>query len=162
MVMEFLCGGRIRQCEQAGARFNRFDCCDPEGGLVHGGCDEQGIPEFEKWGFDFVPRTWHATAKPNGEPLSWTELTNEIWRGRPFLFTWVEDPVNSEVSHMLVLIGYEEPNPITGIGRMVYYIDPLIDPETDAASVPFSYYTGESPEHPHRDDYFKIGPRAFP
>ncbi len=164
MVIEFLGGGRIRQCEQARAAFGNptgttasspkgipNNCCDDDGVLVPGSdCDRQWYPQFDKWGFDAVLR--------NEDPLSWDELTNEINEGRPFLFSWAETP---PVNHMMVAIGYHE-----DLGdQMVFYIDPLKDPVTDSSMARFDQYNGtsnEDGEYQHRDDYFWIQPSTLP
>lgn len=148
MVMEFLGGGRVRQCEQVHVAFplRSFNCCVGDGVLDHGLCDAQWRPEFEKWGFDFDFRSKN--------PLTWEQLTTEIDEGRPFAFSWVVQP---PVSHMMVLVGYDE----IGGERRVTYLEPWYGSETDAAIVPFSYYDGSSGDYPHRDDYFRIRPSTF-
>jgi hypothetical protein len=149
MVMEFLGAGRIRQCEQAGAAFSNPTCCGGEGVLRLGLCDSQWYPEFKKWGFDFRLRS--------RRPLSWGELTTEINEGRPVVFSWVENPP-ANINHMMVLIGYHE----SGGERTVTYLDPSYDTEAVARIASFSRYDGSSREHPHRDDYHRIGPLISP
>ena len=148
MAMEFLGGGRIRQCEQAIAAFppsnatgapgtipTPNNCCDNDGALLPvTSCDQQGYPEFNKWGFD-----------------AWEELTTEIDEGRPFLFSWVEQPPLDE-HHMVVAIGYDE---VDG-DRTVTYIDPSFNPLHPPVIARFSDYA----DSPGVYEYFLI--RPFP
>ena len=147
--MEFLGGGRIRQCEQVNVAFNHTICCVEDGVLDHGVCDQQWFPEFEKWGFDFDFRSH--------QPLDWVELTTEINEGRPFMFSW-RVSATVDINHMMLVIGYDDSRG----ENMVIFLDPLYATEADAVMASFSDYNGTSRDHPHRDDYFRIRPIAFP
>ena len=152
MIMEFLGGERIRQCEQASVAFGLPNCCFGEGVVQPAGRgDTQWYPDFEKWGFDvdFAPSASHPR-----DHLTWEELTTEINQGRPFAFAWVE---NAPVSHLMVLVGYHE----TGGDKRVIYLDPLYDDEHDAIQAAFSDYDGSSGNYAHTCDYFRIRPRKF-
>jgi hypothetical protein len=148
MIMESLGAGRIRQCEQANVAFALTTSCVGEGVLLPASAgDRQWHPEFEKWSFDSDYRL--------EEPLSWEELTTEINAGRPLAFSWV---VSAPVSHLMVLVGYEE----SGGDRRVIYLAPVYDDEPDVGNVPFSTYDGSDGRHPHKNDYFRIRPKVFP
>ena len=101
MVMEYL-GHGVTQCTQANQRLARTDCrCDNCSSGLEPTCDEDGRPEFERNGFDF---DWR-----EGEPLSWSELTEQLSienrsRRTPVAFSW---KFTGGGGHMMVAKGYQ-------------------------------------------------------
>jgi hypothetical protein len=152
MIMEYLGGGRIRQCEQANSAFNLLNSCVGDGVLEKGGLgDRQWRPEFRKWGFDFEIRS---DDSESNQALTWSEFTDEIDQGRPVAFAWFE---SSQIPHLMVLIGYHE----IGEDRRVTSVDPFFGEDLDPAMVSFHDYNGSSGLYPHWGDFYGIRPIEF-
>lgn len=157
--MEFIGGVRVRQCVQAQAmRVLGTTCCDAKGNLIQGNCDFPSLPDFGRWGYDYKQRF--------EDPLTWAEVLNEIDGGRPFAFSRVlTDPTtgnNQGISHMLVVIGYEEGNG----QKVLLCLNPRPLSFTRAVMVPFEEYTGKKPNASgglsiHEHDFFRIKPSPY-
>lgn len=162
MVVEFLGGGRVRQCEQADHAFKRHNCCAGNGMLRPGACDLPYYPDFQQWGFD------HDNIF--GQPLLWGQITAEINAGQPFIFSWtpssgsasgnplaIQTTQPPDVSHMLVAAGYGI-NPASGV-EVLIVLDPSPFLQTQVVMVPFADYNGTSGNYIHFEDYFNIRPQ---
>jgi len=156
MIMEFIGRVRVRQCVQAGQLNYGSTCCDAGRALIPGSdCDTPNLPDFRRWGFDYK----YSLASP----LDWTQVTREIDQGRPFAFSWTLTNPNtgasSGISHMMVVIGYDE-----GKGeKALLCLNPRPLGSTDYLLVPFAEYAGKAPAASgglciHEHDYFIISP----
>jgi hypothetical protein len=161
MIMEFVGGISVRQCEQADRPFYESLCCDENLELTRDpDCDSPGLPEFGRWGFYCEQRFQ--------QPLDWNEVKAEIDGGRPFAFSWTRtDPTTGAslgISHMLVVFGYEEAGP-----RVLVCFNPRPFAHTEVMLVPFEdygYTGGVNPAattpaatglYVHDLDYFRVG-----
>jgi hypothetical protein len=163
MIMEFIGGERVRQCDQAGSALG--SCCDAKGNLIRGGdCDSPSLPDFGAWGYEAEHQF--------GKPLTWAEIQKEIDGGRPFAFSWglIDSKGNSlGVSHMLVVIGYEEGNG----QKALLCFNPRPLSVTRSLLVPFEEYEGKVSANAlvgpntsgnpitHEHDYYRISPPSY-
>jgi hypothetical protein len=163
MILEFLDGTLVRQCQQSNQAFHHNHCCGPNQILiVDPTCDSPWIPEFEQWGYTYNYR--------EASPLDEMGVKGEIDSGRPFAFSWIrEDPSvptpstgatgvqTVQVAHMLVVIGYGV-DVKTG-GPAVVCLDPHPFQATDARIVALHDYNGFAPgANAHAEDYVNIRP----
>lgn len=160
MILWFLGGGRVRQCDQANHAFRSLNCCGGNDVLRLGNCDLPWYPDFEQWGYKFNHR-W--------APLEWGQATGEIKAGRPFAFAWARRNPNTAtaaasvqattVSHMLVVIGYGTDS-LSGVDVLIAF-DPSPVRPTQAVMVPFTDYDGSSGDYTHAEDYWSIRPKGI-
>ena len=162
MILQYLDGADVRQCDQSNQSFQRLDCCGGHHLLVQGPhCDTAWFPDFEQWGYDYRYRP--------DDPLSWTEITGEISAGRPFAFSWSSlgpNPTGTAanvqededaVSHLMVVIAYDEdPKQQT---RALTCLDPAAKDPTAALIITYEEYTGEAGSHKHVEDFWNIRPK---
>ena len=141
MIIDYVGGERIRQCEQAGLA-KESDLCCVNDGLLNEECDFQWFPMFAEWGF---PRKFRRT------PLSWGELKTEINEGRPIAFAWLKNP---PVAHMNVIVGYQE-HPSGA--KEIEYLEPNFEDDTSFKTTAFEDYNGTSGRYGHHSNYFRIG-----
>jgi len=149
MIMEFVAGTRIRQCEQAdyppAGQVSR--CCNSDFTLNRpGACDHPGLPEF---------RRWQVTDKRNTPrvPLSWGKIKEEIDAGRPIAFSLMD--AAETYSHMMVLVGYIESNGV----NYIQYLSPRFSGGAQLSVAEYQWYVGNGePEGlaKHQYDYFEI------
>lgn len=153
MIMEFVGGVSVRQCQQAGPPGQESWCCDANADFtLDPDCDSPNYPEFGRWGFHCEQNF--------GPPLSWPQVKAEIDAGRPFAFSWTRlDPSTGAslgVSHMLVVFGYEEEN---GQQTLVCFNPRPFGP-TDVWMVRFEDYAAPpNGFYTHDADFFQIWPR---
>ena len=164
MILEYLGGGRVRQCDQANEAFHWQTCCGGNDLLIlDPKCDSPWVPEFERWGYenDFRSQV----------PLSYSDVMAEIDAKRPFAFSWTAraetavtgagtqaEPVR--ISHMMVIIGYGV-DPKSGV-QTVTFLDPAPFRQTDPVIVPYSEYDGTTGAYEHAEDYYGVRPKLFP
>jgi len=149
MILEFLGGARVHQCEQVTIPFpgHPSPCCDSGFGLnrFDDPCDRTGLPDFPTWGFRAKMRTAKA--------LDWGEIKQEIDGGRPFAFSLLNATATS--SHMYVVVGYSE----TAGQKAIIYYDPFFNYGPHATMAPYEWYRaigGAGGGHMHQYDYFAI------
>ena len=96
MVINYVTGKSITQCDQAKHRFARNDC-------KHEDCRVPGWPEFCK--YDVSVRTTE-----DGETLDFGVIKQEIDAGRPVVLSWHNLDTSTEeedgTGHMVVVSGY--------------------------------------------------------
>jgi len=143
MIMEWVGGVRVHQCEQADPSVfaNYSQCCSASLKLTSQ-CDWAGLPDFDLWGF--------SCAHTFGTPLSWQDVKDEIDAGRPFAFSWsITQPTSTATpnfgvqgsSHMMIVIGYVEgtgPKPV----QTLHCLNPKSFDPTEDFMVPFEHYEG--------------------
>lgn len=137
MIMDFLGGGHIRQCEQANQVRHSFSCCIEDGDLNEE-CDFPANPMFEAWGF---------SRRLQKTPLTWEQVTREINEGRPIASAWFE---TSSVAHMNVIVGYQE---LVPGDRKIEYLDPQFRDEPHSRIADFEDYS----RFRHHSNYYMIG-----
>ena len=160
MILEFLDGTLVRQCQQSSQAFHHNHCCGPNQILiVDPTCDSPWIPEFEQWGYTYDYR--------EASPLDEMGVKGEIDSGRPFAFSWiVENPTAAtlgpgaqtvQVAHMMVVIGYGFD--VQTKGPAVVCLNPHPFLATDARIVAHHEYDGSGlGAYAHAEDYVNIRP----
>ena len=123
-------GLRVPQCVQASPANHQCSCCDKW--RLWDQCDQASYPDFQRWGF--------AAKLQYPQPLSWEEVTAEIDAGRPFAFALTENSSSGTMSHMMVAIGYKQPEgPKT---RMLVCLNPRFSTFAEEEDVMFTDYLG--------------------
>jgi hypothetical protein len=168
MILEFLSGERIDQCQQSDEAFGHADCCGPHGVLiVDSACDSPWYPEFEKWGYGYNRQE---------SPLGAAGVVDEIFKARrPFAFSWARKPAPptnlagtstpgetqaDQVAHMLLAIGYGIDKKTLAPALVI--IDPHPFIRSDAAIILHAEYDGSAGAYTHWEDYVDIRPIIQP
>lgn len=132
----------VAQCDQANQYFQRSDCCGDSTHATPEGCNREGWPVFEPYGY--VP-----AVKKNSE-LSWQEIKTQIaCRRQPFAFSWQWDDGSG---HMMVATGFQTTP--EGI-RMVCWNDPLPMGTGEAYCDTYEEYVSGD-DHTHWNDYYNF------
>jgi hypothetical protein len=169
MVVEFLSGQIVSQCQQSDAAFGLTDCCGPNGILVvDWACDSAWAPELEKWGYDYDSAPF---------PLDPDEVKYHInILGLPFAFAWTKNPEPTglpttppgtipqapgesqadQVAHLLLAIGYGEDVKTKEAALVI--IDPHPFIRSDAVIVPHHEYDGSDNSYAHAGDFVSFRP----
>jgi hypothetical protein len=98
MIMSFLAGSNITQCQEASNYFGNSSCCNSP---TPDACVNGAWPQFDQYGFSFQRTAQQGTG---GVPLTWDELRQEIDAGRPVAFSY---HFLSGGGHMMVARGYQ-------------------------------------------------------
>ncbi len=144
MILSHL-GRQVTQCEQVNRILEGTDCCADAPPRE---CWRGGWPQFEAFGFA-------SEQTDSSVALSWERLRGEIDSDRPVAFSW---NWRKGGSHMLVAVGYAEPN-------WVYVNDPWpANGDFSAGKGQHKIITYEEfvsgANHTHWRDYYEIRPEG--